>query len=162
MSRSILALDLATHAGWCWGVPGTTPRIGAVDLAPGEMAAARYCALVDWLEDHVAVFQPDLIAYEAPIPRGTHSGLQAGRILLGLAAAVEMFAYRAAITCREGNVNEARKAVLGKGNASKDECEIACRNAGLNPPSQDASDAWVLWRYAVLTRGRIDAASQRA
>lgn len=154
-SASILALDLATTAGWCFGMPGTTPRLGAVQLAPDGNIGARGCALVDWLDDHHAVFQPDLIVFEAPLPRGQHSGIQAGRIALGLAMACEMYCYRAAVRCAEGNVNAARKIVLGKGNASKDEAIAACRAAGLAPPTHDAADAWVLWSYACKLRGRL-------
>jgi Holliday junction resolvasome RuvABC endonuclease subunit len=151
----ILALDLASNAGWCCGPIGGTPRLDSVELAPGGSVGARGCALVDWLADHIQVFQPGLVAFESPLPRGKHSGIQAGRIALGLAMACEMFCHRRNLACREAAVTEARKVVLGKGNAQKDEAMRACRAAGLNPRDTDAADAWVLWRFACVTRGRI-------
>ncbi len=153
--KSILALDLASTTGWCWGEPGQRPWLDSVQLAPGGSVGERCCALVDWLDDSSQTFRPDLIVFEAPLPRGQHSGIQAGRIALGLAAACEMFGVRKAIRCTEGNVNQARKHVLGRGNATKDDAVAACRAAGLTPSTHDAADAWVLWRFAVMMRGRV-------
>lgn len=151
LTGNLLALDLATNTGWCCGSSKSKPRIGSVRLE-GNGIGERGCHLIDWMDDHVSVFNPQMIVFEAPLPRGLHSGINAGRIALGLAMAVEMFCYRRAIPCHEGNVNAARKAVLGKGNAKKPDCMAFCRAAGLDPPDEDASDAWVLWRYGIIER----------
>lgn len=155
MSRRILALDIATSTGWCCGVPGERPDLGSVELAPGRSIGERGCALVDWLDDYRAFFAPWLIVYEAPLQRGEHLSVQAGRLALGLAMAVEMYGFRAGIVVREANVQQARKAVIGRGNASKADVWATCCNAGLDPPDYDASDAWLIWRFAAMLRGAV-------
>lgn len=152
MNRRILALDLATSTGWCHGEPGTKPQLGSVRFAPDGTIAARGCALLDWMSDHSAFFDPWLIVYEAPLKHDRQSSQQSARTAFGLSMAVEMFCHRQGLRCMEGNVQMARNAVLGRGHHGKQSAWEACRHFGLNPPDLDASDAWVIWRYAALTR----------
>ena len=145
----ILALDLGSQSGWCCGVVGDpTPRISSVRLGrQGYENGAIAASLCDWLADMITTHDPSLVLYEAPLPRGQHGGIQAGRILLGLAMVTELVCYRREVRCREANVNTVRAQVLGKGNASKDEVMLWCRGQGWQPDDTDASDAAALWAY---------------
>ena len=152
MSRAgVTALDLASRTGFAHGVFNSDrkPLIDSVALAPKGSIAERGAALMDWLADHDAVCQPASYVYEAPIPRGSGGkGANAGFLLIGLAMLVEVFCFRRSIPCHMQEVSTVRKAVLGRGNATKDDAFEWCKKAGWDPQDYDAADAGILLRFA--------------
>lgn len=151
----VLALDLATRTGWCAGRPGERPRFGVWQLrgmTPGE----RYAALDDILRDSIKIHQPTEIVFEAPLVRGDHAGINAGRLALGFVAIVELVAYDHSLRVSEVYASQTRKAVLGRGNFEKGKAKEAvaawCNANGFDPPDDNAADAVVLWKHVEQLR----------
>lgn len=95
----ILALDLASRTGWAVGEPSDArPASGSLRFAtPGASLGAIYAACRQWLSDFVAA-DPEirLIVFEAPMAPQYMAGFATAhiiRILIGLCAVVEEFAY---------------------------------------------------------------------
>jgi len=151
----VLCLDLARRLGWCAGVPGARPHYGVVELR-GHTHGAVYAALVDWIEDAIRLHQPAEIVAEAPLVRGQHQGMDAGRLALGMIAHLELVAHDHGIRLLEEHVSRTRKAVMGRGNfakgTAKDEVLAWCRAQGYEPPDHNAADAVVLWRHVEMLR----------
>lgn len=143
----VLALDLGTSTGWCAGTAGKPTTDSVVLFKAGYDNGAIAASLCDWLADMITMHDPTVIYFESPLNRGDHSGVQAGRILLGLSMVVELVAWRREVPCREANVSTVRKAVVGRGNARKPDVMTWCLANGMTPPNFDASDACVLWEY---------------
>ena len=153
--RPVLTLDLARSMGWCAGVPGHRPRFGVVHHR-GQCHGEAYASLANWLEDAARVHAPGEVCFEAPLARGQHSGIAAGRLLLGMVAVVQMFCWDHSIRCTEAPVASTRKAVLGRGTFPKGtaKAEVArwCRDNGFDPPDDNAADALVLWKHVEQLR----------
>lgn len=151
----ILTLDLAKRLGWAVGSPGARPHFGTVELR-GQSHGAIYAALVDWLEDAIRLHAPAEIVAEAPLVRGEHQGIDAGRLALGMIAHLELVAHDHGIRLLEEHVARTRKAVMGRGNfakgTAKSEVMAWCRANGFDPPDDNAADALVLWRYVEQLR----------
>lgn len=153
----VLALDLATNTGWCVGRPGERPHFGEWDLYVKGSHGARFAALHDRLCDAIQVHQPKEIIFEAALPRGSNQkGVNAGRLLLGFCAVVELVAFDHRIPALEEPVQSTRKVVLGKGTFPKDEAKphVArwCVANGFGDPGPDAADALVLWKHVEILR----------
>jgi hypothetical protein len=152
--QPVLALDIATVTGWCVGVPGGAPLLGSVRLeGNGVTDGALGCALIDWLSDRIGFYDPSLVVYEAPLPGGQHSSINAGRIALGLVTATQIVCWRRRVRCVPANVNTVRAKVLGNGHSKKPEVAAWCTIQGWTvpmvggSPDLDATDAAVLWAY---------------
>lgn len=151
----VLTLDLAKKLGWCAGVPGDRPHYGTVELR-GHTHGAVYGALVDWLEDAIRLHRPAEIVAEAPLVRGDHAGMDAGRLALGMIAHLELVCHDHSIRLLEEHVSRTRKAVMGRGNfakgTAKQEVLAWCRAQGYAPPDDNSADALVLWRHVEMLR----------
>lgn len=154
MMRRVLALDLATTTGWAVDPPGPArrdakPINGALvlswddnDFGPG------YERFACWLEDAITVHAPDVLAFEAPVPRGDKRGFNAGRILLGLAAITELVATRMHVMPYEAHIQTVRKHFVGNGGADKADVGFRCRALGWDVRTNDAADACAVWDFA--------------
>lgn len=164
----ILALDLATNLGACWGVASARPTLGHHRLpSTGDDVGAFLCAYEDWLREKIDEVQAVTIIFEAPVlPRAKWNAetkkveggvaLITTRKLQGLAGVTEMVANREGMPCREAQPAEVKKALTGKGNAKKPEMVRAARRLGFDPHTyrQDGDDAsdeadalgvWLSW-----------------
>lgn len=155
MPGVVLTLDLARKLGWCAGAPGARPHFGTVELR-GHSHGAVYAALVDWLEDAIRLHAPAEIVAEAPLVRGDHAGMDAGRLALGMIAHLELVAHDHGIRLLEEHVSRTRKAVIGRGNfakgTAKTEVMAWCRAQGFDPPDDNAADAICLWKHVEQIR----------
>src|SRR3990167_7215921 len=115
----IVALDLGTNIGMCWGDGGELPRLGHHRLpSTGEDVGPFADAYERWLRFQIEQIEPTLLLFEAPIlPAQTQ--IMTVRKLQGLAWSTELIAYREGIECREIHLQEAKKALTGRGNAKK-------------------------------------------
>lgn len=172
----ILALDIATHVGWCQGAPGSAPQYGTADFT-SKSGTGEVCARFRFfLMDKVLALKPTLIAFESPyvpVPRGPQI-VRAGtaparafkgpppmnpmvlRRLLAMVGLVEEIAFERAIKCRECVSGEFVKFWTGKGSwggrdAKKEAVMRVCRQRGFSPPDDNAGDALALWHYAEAT-----------
>lgn len=156
LTHSILALDIATKTGWCAGVIGSNdPQLGSVRLlGRGAEDGAIGAAMADWLADMITVHRPRLVAYEAPLQIGQHSGQAAGLVTIGLVMMVKVICWRREVRCAPFHVSTVRANTIGRGNASKADVAAWCAEQGWTvpqvsgEPDLDATDAAALWAYA--------------
>jgi hypothetical protein len=163
MSRVLLALDLASTVGWCVGAPDAPPRYGSVKLA-GQARAARYAALLDWLDDAQGTFGFADLVCEAPLVSGDFAGRDAALLALGFAAHVELWAWDNGVRQRDSVVvGTARKGVLGRGSFARGTAKAVvldwARREGFSPPDDNAADALLLWHYATGYRKQREMAA---
>jgi len=172
----ILALDLATNIGECWGEPDARPSLGHHRLpSTGEDVGAFLCAFEDWLRGRLETVSPSVIVFEAPVlPRAKFNritkkveggvALLTTRKLQGLAGVLEMVATREGLECVEVQPAEVKQALTGKGNAKKPEMIAAARALGFDPfvmrsngeDASDEADALGVWlRYLKVRHSEI-------
>jgi len=147
----LCALDLATTVGWCIGVPTSAPIYGSV-LLDGRERAARYGALLDWLDDALTVHRFDAVLCEAPMVSNDIRSRNAALLSLGLAAIVEFWCWDNSIRRLEpAHVGTVRKDILGRGTFAKGLAKPAaldwCRSQGFAPGDDNAADSIVLWAH---------------
>lgn len=166
----ILAVDLSTLTGWCYGsASGNAPEWGVWRL-PGMKNLGRcWVELQNKLEDFMSVTRPALLVFATPLAANQTTA----RLLLGLAAHAESSAYRLKVQTAEVTESTARKEVLGRGSftvrdadgvpirgeGSKVAKAMAldwCQRQGWDVADHNAADACVVWEYArrVLARQR--------
>lgn len=157
----ILALDIATVSGWAAGSPGDKPQMGSVRLlGRGADDGAIGAAMCDWLADMITVHQPKLVAFEAPLQRGQHSGQAAGLITIGLVMMVKVVCWRREVKCQPFHVSTVRANTVGHGHAKKPEVAAWCIAQDWKvplisgEPDLDATDAAALWAYACGARAK--------
>jgi hypothetical protein len=161
----LLALDIATNTGACWGRGDELPALCSFRLpSTGEDVGRFLCAYEDQLRGLIGQVEPTRIIFEAPVlPRAKFNkttkrveggvSLMTTRKLQGLAGVTEMVAHREGLDCREVQPAEAKQALTGKGNAKKPEMVRACRAFGLDPKTyfadgdlaSDEADAFGVW-----------------
>lgn len=155
----VLALDIATKTGFCHGEPGSRPRYGSV-LLRGEGASdgSLLAAMADWMGNSLKLFNPTAVAYEAPLPGGQHSSINAGKIALRLSGIVELVCWRRSIRCDPIHVKTVRAQVIGNGNCKKPDVSDWVDKQGWpvpmwhGEPDYDACDAIAVWGYATGLR----------
>lgn len=152
---SILALDIATRAGWAFARPGEYPLSGSVRLAPpGSSNGTIGRGMLRWLTDFITVNKPGMIYYEVPLdPRhmGRKTTFATARILLGLPFLVETIAEaRGIFKLREAGVQDVRKHFCGtpRPKDKKQAVLARCRQLGWKPEDDNAADALALWDFA--------------
>lgn len=154
----LLGLDLASRlTGWCAGSGPAVPACDAWEFPPIN---GDYGLLLTTLEDYLDVvfgrFQPEAVAYEAPIliarGRGAHrygDKLSTLRLLYPMGAFVEWYCLRRSVPCFEVTVSEIKKEVTGNAYAPKDDLVAIAEKCGLalpnGPGSMDAADAFGAW-----------------
>lgn len=178
MIGGVLALDVATVTGWAYGPPGATPAPSQLELSGGadvsqhtsgwkRLAGAstdqvrKYAGMKQLLSDHFSLFKPSLVVFEAPYVGGM-TNQKTARMLLGLAAIVEMMCDENGIRCFEANNAEARKYFCGKGGGNRKELkrlvEMRCAELGWKYDNDDEADALGLLDftlYCLQKRGEL-------
>lgn len=157
MRGVVLALDLATRAGWACGRQGERPAYGTILLA-GQERPARYAALLDWLDDAATIHKPQRIVAEAPMVTGDFRGRDAALLALGFMAHLEMWAWDRSLPLELVAAGTARKAVLGRGTFARGTAKSVvldwARREGFDPRDDNAADSLLLWSYATGYRAQ--------
>lgn len=168
----ILALDIATNTGVCWGDGSVPPILESNRLAPsGDDVGAFLAEFEDWLRSVVGRVDPSFIVFEAPVlPRSKYNprtkkveggvSLMTSRKLQGLVGVTEMVAHRLGLPAAEVENAHVKQALTGKGNAKKHEMVKACRSVDLDPKtytkdgeeSSDEADAFGVWLCGLRER----------
>lgn len=166
---NLLALDLATNTGICWGDGSDLPILESHRLPSTGDDVGRFLAEhEDFMRSLIERVQPKLLVFEAPIlPRPKFNrktnkmeggtSLIVTRKLQGLAGVTEMVAHRLSIPAAEAQPTEVKQALTGKGNAKKPDMVKACRSAGLDPATyvkdgmeqSDEADAFGVWLHGL-------------
>jgi hypothetical protein len=152
----ILALDLSTRIGWATGRLGEEPDHGVIELPKGGGPAGLgkvYAAAVDALQDLRDTMHFTRIVMEAPLPPQAQTHAHTARVQFGLAACVDLWAYRRDMLCQEASASSARAKVLGRARfGGRDAAKAAvmqwCAAQGWYPATDDAGDALVLLAFA--------------
>ena len=135
----ILALDLGTQAGWA--VSGNPITSGTVNLKSRrfEGGGMRFLRFRRWLYEIIETAgRPEEVVFEE-VRR--HMGVDAAHVYGGLLAVVSAFCEEREIPYRGIPIGTWKKALTGKGNASKDIVMASVRQKGFKPGSQDEADA---------------------
>lgn len=150
----ILTLDLSRRTGWALGHPGEMPWSGVWALPAVGDAGATGAALIERLDDMLALNKPRLIVCEAPLGIRAQTSNHTARLQFGLAYVVELCGHWSDVQVREEKVDDVRRAMMGRcrfgkeKNAAKDAVMAWCLAKGVVPPDHNAGDAVVLWFYA--------------
>lgn len=171
---TVLALDLATQTGICYG-PADTGEVPTLDhfrLASTGDEVGRFLAeFEDRIRRLIDQIEPALLVFEAPVlPRAKYNPIKkkveggvsiiTTRKLQGLAGMLEVVAHREGLECAELQPSQVKQALTGKGNAKKHEMVDACRGYGLAPhtythdgrDASDEADAFGIWLCALRLR----------
>lgn len=153
----ILALDLATHAGWCLGGPDSpAPKFGTLVL-PGTSDLQLDRSLVvlhDWLDPLCRISGVKIVLIEAPwmAPGRDEDNVAAGFYLAGAARLAAMHAGALPVL---QNVKTVRATFIGNGNLKRDVAKAAamaqCKRLGWSPRNLDEADAGALWYWGMVT-----------
>jgi hypothetical protein len=172
----LLALDVASQTGCCWGRVGEDPRFMTVRFTrDGEAASIDGCweaaaRVIQWAADFTKVEQIDRVVIEGPIPER-----ELGHATNAWSTMLKMFiigTMGGALKCRgiavrDANIGAVRAHVLGRGfgHARKEVAKPAvmavCKALGWAPKNNDESDAGALflfdsYRVAPLLAHRCD------
>jgi Holliday junction resolvasome RuvABC endonuclease subunit len=142
---TVLALDLGAAYGFAIISPtGEIVASGARNLR-GDAGGPRLACLHNSLCDLVTEYAPEHIAIEKPIHAGRFTAFGTARALYEYAGLAALIAHWREIGFVEINRMSAYKAVLGRGNAKKDDALAYVRDTlGIANASQDEADAVIV------------------
>jgi hypothetical protein len=155
MTAPVMALDLATCAGWAVGHPGGTPISGSVRFAsPGASHEAIFAKASQWMSAALVAHGPELVVWEAPLAtsfRRGASNTNTTTLLYGLPAVIGAVAYLKGIyDIRKASTRDVRQHFIGqnpKGHIGKKLVMRQCRAMGWNPIDDNEADALATWHY---------------
>jgi len=160
---AVIALDLATTTGWAWHLPGMPRPFFGAERLPGEAReiGKRCDHLERWLRDTYLALKPDGGISHFFLEE-QHLGTVGGgkgkprrtippatiKLLAGLSAVTQKFAYQVGAHCYEVNIAEWRKHFIGKGTGfrargedPKELCIQRCAQYGWFTDLPDAAEA---------------------
>lgn len=151
MTRTTLALDLATRTGWALLRADGRVESGSVSFAVkvNEGQGRRYVKARAWLVE-MKQAHPDIaeIIYETVMGHGAHNVI-AGHVYGGLLATVQSFGEHHCIPYRGIGVSTIKKRFAGHGKATKGDMIAACRALGFSPTDDNEADAIALLHVAL-------------
>lgn len=127
--RSILALDAATKTGFAHS-DGTSGTYEAM----GKERSCKFAEFSFWLNCFLDEHHADVIVYE----QAHHQGGPATRLLVGLAAIIELIAVQRDIKVRTVHTGTLKKHATGFGNAKK--FEVLEAAAAMHPTIEILDD----------------------
>jgi len=173
MVSTVLALDLATVTGFAVGdlaaptasTPVEAASAGALPPMPlsgsqriGKpgMGDGRFFECFEiWMTDMIAVHNPDVVIFEAPIVHSGKINAKTARRLMGLAVLAELIAHKKGVgRILEGNISQIKKHATGNGRATKPQMIAAARRLGWRPADDNEADALWLLDFAVTILSR--------
>jgi len=155
MQSPVLALDLASVAGWACGEPGGVPAHGSIRFASaGASHEAIFAAALKWISDKITFYEPKTIVWEAPMATSFNRGRTTSNtttLLYGLPAVIGAVAYlRTVYDVRKATTRDVRQHFIGqnpKGHIGKKLVVRQCRAMGWEVTDDNAADACALWHY---------------
>lgn len=164
----ICTYDLATQTGFCRGRGDAPPELGSIRMPDGD-EGPFFSFFGRWMAEQVrtACVEADgarvWIGFESPfLPSGrvdpktkkwkpAPTSIMTLRKLYGLASYTAQIChdankeYAPGVMCREMAIGSIKKELAGSGRAEKLDMWAACCNMGLEPESNDESDAFGGW-----------------
>ena len=150
--RRIFTLDLSVkRTGWASAPPDGDLRFGSKGFpSTGVNVGALLSEFHDWLDAMLAVEDPALVVFEAPILQSGKTSIDTARKLMSLAGHTEFLCHRREIRCVEQNIMTNKKDFTGSGRAEKEDMINMARRRGWDVRNDDEADACALWMGAVL------------
>jgi len=145
---NLLALDTGIKTGWCLiAEAGHIIESGVQDFSKrrGESNGMLFLRFRAWLEEEMlTIHRPALVLYEL----AHHRGGYATEVCVNLTGRVQEMCVSNGIECAGVHAGTLKKAIIGKGNAGKDEM-IAFARGRLNrePIDDNEADAVALAVY---------------
>lgn len=148
--RAILALDLGTTTGWAIRSAGVITS-GTVSFRPGryEGGGMRYLRFGNWLNELCTLTEPFAAIWFEEVRR--HAATDAAHVYGGLMATLTAWCELRGVPYEGVPVGTWKKAVCGKGNASKTEVIAAIERQGFRPSGPDEADALGVLHWAMET-----------
>jgi len=148
---NLIAFDLGTKCGYAARINGQI-NSGTMDLAPARSRKAegggmRYMRFREKLETLLAEAQKVEVAVFENIRR--HMGVDAAHVYGGLLATLTSECERRKIPYEGVGVQDIKRFVTGRGNASKEEVIAAVETLGFNPIDDNEADAIALLYYKI-------------
>ena len=153
---NILALDLATSAGWARGDVGAVPQCGSVQFASKGASQPAICgAALDWAIETIRAPLPDVVAIEGLLPPGAlkKRSTEQHELLAHLHGVILGVCFqRGVYKVHRHPLSKIRshfigQAVCAKGEAKR-EVQRKCKTLGwLERDDDDAADACAVWSY---------------
>jgi Holliday junction resolvasome RuvABC endonuclease subunit len=143
----ILALDMATRAGWATNVYGKKSGYVEFNQKRGESPGMRFLRCRAWLKEMLTLLggSIDLVVYELP----HHRGGAATVVTVGLMAEVLSFAAENGIETMAVHSATLKKFATGSGRANKKDMVRAAKRLGWDDVEDDnEADASLLLGFA--------------
>jgi crossover junction endodeoxyribonuclease RuvC len=154
----ILALDLATIAGWAKGRVGDTPIGGSIRFGRRDASNnAIFAHALTWISKELEPQpRPDVIIIESMLPPDAKYGAtnrDTRDRLAGLHGVVRAVAHlRGVYDVSEAGVSQVRSHFIGHSNLRRDAAKMLvmerCVSLGWAACDDNAGDALALWSYA--------------
>jgi Holliday junction resolvasome RuvABC endonuclease subunit len=148
----VLALDHGSICGWaCGGVdklPGVGHRLNP-QAGSGRRLEPMLASHKKWIKGLIVDFKPSIICWEEFIlaPDTTVASVE---ILAGLPAVTGLTAWEEGVPVRTVTIQQAKIALTGRGNATKEEmCEAARSIYGYKIETDDEADALGVFIHTV-------------
>lgn len=146
---NILALDCATKTGWAVLIDGHI-ETGVQDFSKrrGESNGMMFLRFTGWLNQSPAKF--DVIVYE----QAHHRGGPPTEICVNLTGRAQEYAAKIGAECMSIHTATLKKAITGKGRASKEDMmEYFAEKRHVNAQDDNEADAFALLMYAMRDLG---------
>jgi Holliday junction resolvasome RuvABC endonuclease subunit len=140
----LLALDLSTNVGWAFFAQrGASPVMSTwrAPFARAENYGLRFYEFELWLELLLDRYQPDVVAFEAPILPRNPGKAHAARLSYGFAASTERIAYQRKLRCIECHNATVKVRLAGSGKAKKKQMMAAAIRQGYDIETEHEADA---------------------
>lgn len=149
----VLAFDLGTKTGWCFGTGGAPLISGVMDLKPGrfDSSGMRFVRFISATRRLVQTHAPDIIVFEEV---RAHRGTDAAHIYGGLLAHLQVIALDEGIQYEGHTVQAIKRYATGRGNADKPAMLAAVREWGYRPADDNEADAIALCRLKLAELGQ--------
>jgi crossover junction endodeoxyribonuclease RuvC len=152
---NVLALDLATLAGWAVGEPGAEPAHGSVRFASvGASHEAIFASAHKWMVEQMVLHEPEMVIWESPLPTSFRQGrstVDTTSLLYGLPAVVGTVAYLGGVyNIRKADTKDVRLHFIGcnpKRAKAKPMVKRQCRAMGWEVDDDNEADALATWHY---------------
>lgn len=144
-SKNILALDVATSTGWCFG-NDVIVNSGVKDLTDKSSTFGWKVRKFEiWLEEIFDRYGPEFIAFEKTFGQHKNALIHQSE----LHGVLKNFAHKRNIDIKGYTPTEIKKFATGKGNANKSQMEKACfEKFQITPSTDDEADACHIWSMA--------------
>jgi len=147
---AILALDIATLAGWAKLYRSGLVESGSSKFSPkpGQAPGYRFMKWQQWLE--IQIVKVDYVAFE--LVKQPHQTRAAAHVYHGMSAILEAVCAKRGVRCIGYTVQDIKRAASGKGSASKETMISTAKKQWPDQKIADDNQADALWIMFLAAR----------